>query len=206
MISASSNGRMWLVTTGAPVTTEHRAWDVDLRRRSGESSCNIFFYSCKILTKMFVLKCIFRGCSDIRITPHPLLQSNLTNFVETDFRLKDADADADDLSGIDFLDLASPYDSNEKLREKKELLRKKTLLLQKAVLRLKELIFQSSQGDGNPDNELPENRLQLLEDMRAEESRGKHFSQYADAHLDPRPGVIENPWWDRIISNRHRRK
>ena len=83
-------------------------------------------------------------------------------------------------------------------------MRKKTLLLQKAVLRLKELIFQSSQNEGNPENE-PGNRLQLLEDMRAEESRGKHFSQYADAHLDPRPGV-DDPWYDRIISNRHKRR
>lgn len=142
---------------------------------------------------------LHRGCADIRIVPHPLLQANLTNYVEDDFHPKDED---EELSGIDFLDLASPYDSTEKLREKKELLRQKTLLLQKAVLRLKELIFQSSQGDGNPENE-PENRLQLLDDMRAEESRGKHFSQYADSHLDPRP---ENPWWDRIISNRHRRR
>ena len=123
--------------------------------------------------------------------------------MEDDFQLEGED---DDLSGIDFLDVATPYDSSEKLREKKELLRRKTVLLQKAVLRLKELIFQSSQGDGNPENEQPENRLQLLEDMRAEESRGKHFSKQYKTDHPSSSNEDNNPWWDRIISNRHRKR
>ena len=141
----------------------------------------------------------FRSCADIKIVPHPLL-SGLGDFKQKPVK------DDDDLS-IDFEDIAMSDDSLADTERKEALLRRKKLILEKVLLKLKELILLSQESDKGDETEYGSYNTNYLDDMRAEASEQKIFAPSWDErdysyNYGEDDGDV-NPWWEKIISNRH---
>ena len=152
----------------------------------------------------------FRACADIRITPRPIINQILLGGAHR------AGAEAPEIPRtVPQITLAGAHakpDSAAKLgfdpdalrvADKRELLMRKKTYLQKLLDELKELILLTEQNPSEAE-EGPAVTAEKLEELRSEESEQKIFKP---KNQDWSNGYEEDndvePWWDRIISNKH---
>ena len=154
--------------------------------------------------------------ADIRITRHPLLGG-----IATEEELPSQDFYEQSLLENE-LDYEPSFDTMNaqrlaSIKRKEALLRKKKELLRELIKKLRELIIQSNQltgntdsnGDGVVDQATSPQRLvpqiKPVASSKLPRETGAYLDSMNPYYEDENDGPKVKPWWERIMSNRHKR-